>query len=74
MVLKPAEHTPLSALRAGARCSSRPGCPPGVVNVVTGFGARAGAALVAHPEVDKIAFTGSTETGKRDRRAGGATT
>jgi len=63
VVLKPAEQTPLSALRLGElMCEA--GFPDGVVNVVTGFGETAGAALAAHPEVDKIAFTGSTEVGR----------
>ena len=63
VVLKPAEQTPLSALRLGELFDDA-GIPPGVVNIVTGFGETAGAALVAHPDVDKIAFTGSTEVGK----------
>jgi acyl-CoA reductase-like NAD-dependent aldehyde dehydrogenase len=63
VVLKPAEQTPLSALRLG-ELLDQAGFPPGVVNIVTGFGETAGAALVAHPDVDKIAFTGSTEVGK----------
>ena len=62
-VLKPAEETPLSALRL-AELVSEAGLPPGVVNVVTGYGHVAGAALAAHPLVDKVAFTGSTEVGK----------
>ncbi|MGZ5120784.1 MAG: aldehyde dehydrogenase family protein, partial [Burkholderiales bacterium] len=63
VVLKPAEQTPLSALRLGELILEA-GLPEGVVNVVTGFGETAGAALAAHPDVDKIAFTGSTEVGK----------
>ena len=63
MVLKPAEQTPLSALEL-AGIAQEAGLPPGVLNVVTGFGETAGAALVAHPDVDKIAFTGSTEVGR----------
>ena len=63
VVLKPAEQTPLSALRLGELILEA-GIPEGVVNVVTGFGETAGAALAAHPDVDKIAFTGSTEVGK----------
>jgi phenylacetaldehyde dehydrogenase len=63
VVLKPAEQTPLSALRL-AELALEAGLPAGVLNVVTGFGEKAGAALVAHPDVDKIAFTGSTEVGK----------
>jgi len=63
IVLKPAEQTPLSALRLG-EVALEAGLPPGVLNIVTGFGETAGAALAAHPDVDKIAFTGSTEVGK----------
>jgi phenylacetaldehyde dehydrogenase len=63
IVLKAAEQTPLSALRL-AELIAEAGVPPGVVNVLTGFGETAGAALAAHPDVDKIAFTGSTEVGK----------
>src|SRR5476651_763672 len=63
VVLKVAEETPLSALRLG-EIVQEAGVPPGVVNIVTGFGATAGAALAAHPGVDKVAFTGSTEVGK----------
>jgi phenylacetaldehyde dehydrogenase len=63
VVLKPAEQTPLSALRL-AELALEAGFPEGVINVVTGFGETAGAALSAHPDVDKVAFTGSTEVGK----------
>ena len=63
VVLKPAEQTPLSALLLGEMIMGA-GFPDGVVNVVTGFGETAGAALAAHDQVDKIAFTGSTEVGK----------
>ena len=63
VVLKPAEQTPLSALRL-AEIIAEAGLPDGVVNVVTGFGETAGAALAAHDDVDKVAFTGSTEVGK----------
>src|SRR5262252_2051588 len=63
VILKPAEQTPLSALRL-AELMAEAGLPDGVVNVVTGFGETAGAALAAHGDVDKIAFTGSTEVGK----------
>src|SRR5216683_3003012 len=63
VVLKPAEQTPLSALRLGELIMEA-GFPEGVVNIVPGFGETAGAALAAHPHVDKIAFTGSTEVGK----------
>jgi phenylacetaldehyde dehydrogenase len=63
IVLKPAEQTPLSALRFGELIAEA-GIPDGVVNIVTGYGETAGAALAQHPGVDKIAFTGSTEVGK----------
>ena len=63
VVLKPDEHTPLSALFL-AELIRKTGFPPGVVNIVPGMGAEAGAALVEHPGVDKVAFTGSTETGR----------
>jgi betaine-aldehyde dehydrogenase len=72
MVLKPAEQTPLSVL-ALASSFSDAGLPPGVVNIVTGLGPSAGAALVAHPEVDKIAFTGSPEVGKAIMRSAAET-
>ena len=62
VVLKPAETTPLTALRL-AEIAQEADLPPGVLNVVTGDG-RTGAALAAHPGLDKIAFTGSTEVGK----------
>ncbi|CAN5140302.1 aldehyde dehydrogenase family protein [soil metagenome] len=63
VVLKPAETTPLSALLF-AQLASEAGLPPGVINIVTGAG-ETGAALVEHPDVDKVAFTGSTSVGKR---------
>src|ERR1700720_4247735 len=63
VVLKPAEQTPLSALRLG-ELFQEAGFPDGVVNIVSGYGETAGAALAAHAGVDKIAFTGSTEVGK----------
>jgi phenylacetaldehyde dehydrogenase len=63
VVLKPAEQTPLSALRL-AELALEAGIPNGVLNVVTGLGETAGAALAAHDGVDKVAFTGSTEVGK----------
>ncbi len=63
IVLKPAEQTPLTALRLGELIMEA-GFPNGVVNIVPGYGETAGAALAAHPDVDKIAFTGSTEVGK----------
>ena len=62
-VLKPAEQTPLTALEL-ANWFEEVGLPPGVVNIVNGLGETAGAALVAHPGVDKIAFTGSAAVGK----------
>ena len=62
-VLKPAEQTPLTALEM-ANWLSDVGLPPGVVNIVTGFGESCGAPLVRHPDVNKIAFTGSAEVGK----------
>jgi len=63
VILKPAEQTPLTALRLGELILEA-GFPEGVVNIVPGYGETAGAALAAHPDVDKIAFTGSTEVGK----------
>jgi phenylacetaldehyde dehydrogenase len=68
VVLKVAEETPLSALRLG-QILEEAGLPPGVVNIVTGFGETAGAALAAHPGVDKVAFTGSTDVGRLIVRA-----
>ncbi|NUN95645.1 MAG: aldehyde dehydrogenase family protein, partial [Candidatus Omnitrophica bacterium] len=63
VVLKPAEQTPLSALRLGdLLCEA--GFPPGVVNILPGYGPTAGAALASHMDVDKVAFTGSTEVGR----------
>jgi len=62
-ILKPAEQTPMTALRL-AELIAEAGFPPGVVNVLTGLGETTGAALVAHPGVDKVAFTGSTQVGK----------
>jgi aldehyde dehydrogenase (NAD+) len=67
VVLKPAETTPLTALLFGEVCQQAD-LPPGVVNIVTGAGAT-GQALVEHPDVDKVAFTGSTEVGKAIRRS-----
>jgi aldehyde dehydrogenase (NAD+) len=67
VVLKPAEFTPLTALAFAELCNEV-GLPPGVVNIVTGDGTT-GEALVVHPGVDKIAFTGSTEVGRAIRRA-----
>jgi aldehyde dehydrogenase (NAD+) len=64
LVLKPAEQSPLTALRLAELCQDA-GVPPGVVNVVTGDGETAGAALAAHMDVDKVAFTGSHFTGQK---------
>lgn len=63
VVMKLAEQTPLSGLYV-AQLIKEAGFPPGVVNIIPGFGPTAGAAIVNHPEVDKVAFTGSTEVGK----------
>ncbi|WP_131742835.1 aldehyde dehydrogenase family protein [Actinomadura roseirufa] len=71
VVLKPAEQTPLSALLLG-RLALEAGLPPGVLSILTGDGT-AGAALVAHPEVDLVAFTGSTATGREIQRAAAGT-
>jgi aldehyde dehydrogenase (NAD+) len=67
VVLKPAETTPLTALTFASICE-QVNLPPGVVNIITGAG-ETGAALVRHPDVDKVAFTGSTEVGKDIQRA-----
>lgn len=64
VVLKPAEITPLSALRIG-ELSLEAGLPPGVFNIVPGFGRSAGQALVDHPDVDKVTFTGSPTVGRQ---------
>ncbi len=63
VVLKPAEQTPVTAMELG-KLIQEAGFPEGVVNIVPGYGETAGAALAAHPGIDKIAFTGSTEVGK----------
>ena len=63
VVLKPAEQTPLTALRLGELLIEA-GLPPGVVNIIPGYGPTAGAALATHMDVDKVAFTGSTEIGR----------
>src|SRR5215470_12828056 len=68
VVLKPAEEAPLTPLRLG-ELALEAGVPPGVVNIVPGFGETAGAALAAHPDVDKVAFTGSHITGQSIVRA-----
>ena len=63
VVLKPAEQTPVGAMEL-AKLIQEAGFPEGVVNIVPGYGETAGAALAAHPGIDKVAFTGSTEVGK----------
>ncbi|XP_015175994.1 PREDICTED: aldehyde dehydrogenase X, mitochondrial [Polistes dominula] len=70
VVLKPAEQTPLSALYAAA-LSKEAGFPPGVINVITGYGPTAGAAIAEHPDINKVAFTGSTEVGHLIMQASG---
>ncbi|MCY8939094.1 aldehyde dehydrogenase family protein [Peribacillus frigoritolerans] len=72
IVLKPAEQTPLSALYLG-QLALEAGFPPGVLNVIPGFGETAGSPLVDHPDVDKIAFTGSTSVGKMIMRQASGT-
>ncbi len=72
VVLKPAEQTPLTALRF-AELAQEVGFPDGVINVVTGYGPEAGAALVEHPLVRGITFTGSVETGKLVMRSAATT-
>ncbi|MBA2642249.1 MAG: aldehyde dehydrogenase [Actinobacteria bacterium] len=67
-VVKPSEHTPASA-RLFGELALEAGLPPGVLNVVQGIGAEAGAALVEHPDVDLVSFTGSAETGRRINEA-----
>ena len=71
-VLKPAEQTPLTVLELASSFADA-GLPPGVVNIVTGRGETTGAAIVEHPDVDKIAFTGSVEVGKTIMRNAAAT-
>ncbi|XP_075414058.1 retinaldehyde dehydrogenase 3 isoform X2 [Tenrec ecaudatus] len=68
VVVKPAEQTPLTALYLGSLIKEV-GFPPGVVNIVTGFGPTVGAAISSHPQIDKLAFTGSTEVGKLVKEA-----
>ncbi|CAO2634409.1 Retinal dehydrogenase 2 [Lemmus lemmus] len=70
VVIKPAEQTPLSALYMGALIKEA-GFPPGVVNILPGYGPTAGAAIASHVGIDKIAFTGSTEVGKLIQEAAG---
>jgi len=71
VILKPAEQTPLTALYVAALFKEA-GLPSGVLNVVPGYGPTAGAAISNHMEVDKVAFTGSTEIGKLIQQAAGA--
>ena len=71
-VLKPAEQTSLTALRLADMCHEA-GIPAGVVNIITGYGHTAGDRMVKHPDVDKVAFTGSTEIGKLINRNATAT-
>ncbi|HET8670136.1 MAG TPA: aldehyde dehydrogenase family protein, partial [Candidatus Saccharimonadales bacterium] len=68
VILKPAEQTPLTALRLGELLLEA-GIPEGVINIVPGYGPTAGAAIANHPQVDKVAFTGSTEVGKEILKA-----
>ncbi|MFP6626917.1 MAG: aldehyde dehydrogenase family protein [Deltaproteobacteria bacterium] len=68
VILKPAEQTPLSALRLGELICEA-GFPDGVVNIIPGYGPTAGAAIAAHPGIDKVAFTGSTEVGRLIQQA-----
>ena len=68
VVLKTAEQTPLSALVA-AKLVKEAGFPPGVINIISGFGKIAGAALTSHMDVDKVAFTGSTVVGRQVMKA-----
>jgi len=70
IVLKPAELTPISALYLGA-LAKEAGFPPGVINVVPGYGATAGVAIAEHPNIDKVAFTGSTAVGAKVMEAAG---
>jgi aldehyde dehydrogenase (NAD(P)+) len=71
-VLKPAEQTPLSALYF-ATLVAKAGFPPGVVNILNGHGQQAGKAIVEHPDIQKVAFTGSTLTGKAVMRSAATT-
>ncbi len=72
VVLKPAAETPLTAVKIG-ELALEAGLPPGVLNIVPGPGSSAGAAMVRHPGVDKITFTGSTEVGRQIMREAAAT-
>ena len=68
VVIKTAEQTPLSALWV-AKLIKEAGFPPGVINVISGFGKTAGAAMAAHMDIDKVAFTGSTVVGRQVMKA-----
>jgi aldehyde dehydrogenase (NAD+) len=72
VVIKPSEITPLTAIRVGEFVQAA-GFPPGVLNVVTGYGSTVGEAIARHPRIDKVAFTGSVVTGKRIMQAAGET-
>ncbi|KAG9489066.1 hypothetical protein GDO78_005202 [Eleutherodactylus coqui] len=71
LVIKPAEQTPLTSLYMGSLIKEA-GFPPGVVNIVPGYGPTAGSAISHHPDIDKVAFTGSTEVGKLIKEAASA--
>ena len=68
IVMKPAEQTPLTALEAG-KLAIEAGFPPGVINLINGLGETTGAAMVVHPDIDKIAFTGHVDTAKIIQKA-----
>ncbi|XP_071949781.1 retinal dehydrogenase 2-like isoform X2 [Antedon mediterranea] len=70
IILKPAEQTPLTAIYLGSLFKEA-GFPPGVVNIIPGYGPTAGAAIAEHMDIDKVAFTGSTEVGKLIQQASG---
>ncbi|SRR6266550_4326441 len=72
IVMKPSEITPLSAIRV-CELFQAAGFPPGVLNVVTGYGSTVGEAISRHPRIDKVSFTGSVLTGKKIMQAAGAT-
>ncbi|KAF8628143.1 hypothetical protein AX14_011265, partial [Amanita brunnescens Koide BX004] len=72
VVIKPSEITPLSAIRVGELIQAA-GFPPGVLNIVTGYGPTVGEAIARHPRIDKVTFTGSVVAGKRVMQAAGAT-
>ena len=64
IILKPSEFTPLTSLRM-ASIIEEAGFPPGVVNIINGYGSSAGAAIASHPKIEKVAFTGSTLVGRK---------